>query len=228
VKRDTGAAALGIRSAILVLLLVSPFSLLFLAGGSLPTRTLLALPFVMAAITGLAISLSTGWLRLSLAVLAAIVVLHNASLINRLAASSEISLAFDRVVATAMLFDIERHLAEAPEGRQITVAVVGGLERELGGSALTHDIFGSSFFGFNGGQSRRVVAFLKTLGLHGVNPAGLADLRRVIALQEGMQTWPHPEGIRLEEDLLVIKLGPFTQRQILQACREDRSLPFCK
>lgn len=227
--RSTNSWRLLVAPVVLFLLLaISPFVIHFVAG-NLPSRTLIALPFAAVAILATAMRLARGKIKSALVVMSFLVVLHNAALVNRLAFASEWALAVDQEVASAIVEEVHKLLAErSVDPATARLAIVGQLGRSPYGNALRHNIFGTSLFDFVGGEQARGAALLKLMGLSVSDVSDGNDLPRLIEAQRGMPSWPSIGSIELHDRLLVVKLSDFTRNQVRRACRSNPKLQFCE
>lgn len=208
-----------VRVVLIAATLFVPFSLYLISGPSLPTRALLALPVAVLAICALALQAAGKRMRLVLSILAGLTAFHNAAMINRYTATSEMSLAIDRALGAALLSAIHQMPRDRGQVAGPTrIAVVGAPLRKIGGPAAPHDIFGASFFAWSGGDAQRAVAFLETLGLENAIGANDVDFREIIRLQASMPHWPNAGSVFRSGDLVIVKFGEFTRGQKSTIC----------
>ena len=201
-----------------LLILLAPFAIGVVTDGVFQVRWLPALPMAVAGVTLLA----TFEPRLGYqAVLTGVVVITVFQFIqatNRLFASSHLALAADRVLAARVIERLEAARTGLPESRRPTyIQVVGYLERKPTKLMPKADwTFGTSFFEF--GDTRRVWAFLRTLGYDELQPLPPELQFERIRLAESMPTWPQQGSVAVVADTVVLNLGGEPERYRSNLC----------
>lgn len=114
----------------------------------------------------------------------------------------------DQMLATRIMVRVDQILPDPPPARVPFVVV--GLRPAKDDIDIFHkvEIFGDSFFEHDGGDPRRVGAYLRTLGIDTLEPHQLADAAPYRSLIEAMPVWPAPGSVAVVGGMLVIKLGP--------------------
>jgi hypothetical protein len=70
------------------------------------------------------------------------------------------------------------------------------------------DLFGVSFFAWDGGNPDRIMAFLKALGIADLHQPSAEQIASVRAELPALPAWPNPGCVHLSHGVLIVKLGP--------------------
>jgi hypothetical protein len=207
--------------------LAAPFALHLVGYGQVPMRSMVALPFVfwgLAFFGLLCVPANVRWVGRLIVVMT---VLHFALTANRLLGSAHLALEADRVFAAGLIDRMQAVLADSPDVKYLDL--VGARESVSSHLASERETLGASFFGWDEGNPSRLLGFLGTLGygpnLDVVVPA--ERLPQLVPIGESMPSWPSDGSIRVHEDTLIIKLGPYTRQQKMRVCRIQRLPEFC-
>ncbi len=116
----------------------------------------------------------------------------------------------DTLTANRMYLDICR-AADRSDMENCKVVFVGTRETQLGGTPLTGDVIGHSFFEWDAsgpvGVSSRVNVFFKTLGLYMALP-GQEDYEKAVNRCKDRPLWPASDSVfLLDPDTVVVKLS---------------------
>ena len=199
-----------IQAGLVVLLLLSPFLLNMLSTPDrLPLRSYVSLPYVI-------------WVF-------AMLWLHQARILRRgsLLASALVTglLGFQCLNATSEYFFSRHYNARAdlvtastiasamlnrPEFQgqgPLSLVVQGKLKRPQLTRSAWYSTANGSFFNWADGSSGRIVAYLRTLGITNLTAGDGATSDRVIDQFSAMRPWPDPGSLRLEGDVLLLKLS---------------------
>lgn len=193
-------------SSILLLLAItlSPFLLVFYAGGILPVRTMIPLT-LMIALLWLIIYKHSALLLRRLIFIGAILILINNTWINtRLFYTSYISWQADRNIAERIIERIYQLNPPKISG-QIKVAFLGNNKREQNELFFNSETHGSSFFEW--GNSYRINFLFKTNGINEIGPVSIDLLKDYNAEIEAMPSWPDSGSIRLFDEIVLVKFS---------------------
>lgn len=209
------AGSIGKRIAWLLIglfVLVVPFSLMIMAAGYLPLRALVAVPLLLAVVAARGIY----WIKnkkIALALLG-VSVFSNVYISTSLFYADHIARKRDGVMASQVLERIQ--LLDTSEYKnKIPVVFVGHWTHQQEGVAKRIEVFGSSFFEHDGGNPHRILSYAKLLGAKNLQAIGV----RVLAGREeevkAQPVWPAPGAVYNAGDVVVVKLGEFSHRQII-------------
>lgn len=188
---------------------LAPFALHPLAAGWLPQRAMMAIPYVAWLFAVLPHLLPRkGWRFVAAAglVIATAQVLYLAS---ASAASRTLTAAHDRQFAA----EVYRRLVAAHPDFSLDRVYPVALFGEKPSTALPYQLgFGStsagSFFQWDGGSSRRCVAFMRLLGYANLEPVPPANEPRFRDEAATMPAWPAADSVKVVDGVTVIKMGP--------------------
>ena len=197
------------RLGLILLLLMSPF-LVCLKTGPLPVRTYLALPFVLLVLSLIFdILLSrTQRFRLVGILLTAAVAFQSVAAVSEYYAAAGFAQDRDRTIAVDMISRIRSNPNYDPAKTYylMTHGFIPGL-KSLSPYRVSRDAVASaSFFDWDNGNPKRIASYLRLNGL----PIAVALRDRRAAAERQMKAlrpWPSSESIRIEDDLILIKLG---------------------
>ena len=197
---------------VLLLIVLSPFALAFLAGGELPPRTYVSLPLAVAIVVFLAVKLSGPGMRWVIGLLAFICAVNFAAINNRLAYAEHLSWQADRELAVAIL-DRAQAL-DFDFGREaVPVLLMGRPKRAETALFFAQSTMGASFFTWDAGMRERVAGFLNTLGRGKFRPANRAEVAAIVQRSSELPDWPDAGSIARLDDTLVIRFGLMNRGQ---------------
>lgn len=186
-----------------------PFALHLLASVPLPQRLMVAIPYVAWLFAVLPHLLpGRGW-RLAAAVGLAITTVQVVYLASVSAAARELVAEHDRQLAADLYGRLAAAHGDFDLGRTYPVACVGAkpywAPRYSSGPCGTAR---GSFFSWGGGDTGRIVSYMRLLGygnLLAAPPAVQSQLRSAAA---AMPNWPAVDSVRVVDGVTVFKLGP--------------------
>jgi hypothetical protein len=209
-------------AGLLLAALVAPFGLHLVSGGNLiPTRSIVAAPFVAWAVTHFALASSSQPLRLGGTVLAAVAVLQSMYLFSGYQAAIRVGLSYDRNLAVEVY---SRVMDEASPARMPTYIDVFG-----GGWVFNpypippSSTAGRSFFDWGNGTSDRIAYFITLSGFGNVQPLPKTRIGDYLDDFATMPTWPALGSIRVVDDVALIRLAnvPDSHHQELLDARKS-------
>jgi hypothetical protein len=185
---------------------LSPFSLMYLIGNSLPTRGFLGLP-LMIALLWLFVYRSAGKVLKGILVAGVIIIFLNNTQINtRLFFSSYVSWQADRDMANRITERI--YSLDPPETNGLVkVAFIGSYKHPKNTFFIQSDVFGASFFGWDNGNPGRINSFFKTLGINNLEMAEITHSEELDKQIVQMPEWPSKGSVKLIDDVVFVKLS---------------------
>lgn len=186
-------------------------------------RFLIGIPFSIATLLIIGIENCKGQvLRWLISVLAVLTILQFIISINQLFGATHISLQSDRILAGRIIERIEMVRNQSPKPDEVKyIEVIGSFQKTptlINPSPYRYEIIGKSFFEFNGGVSRRIVAFLNTLDYAELSPLPIDRRANFILISERMPAWPKVGSVQVVNDTVLVKFGPYSEVQIKQIC----------
>ena len=189
-------------------------------GGLLPMRTLLGLPIALAGLAFAAAgdrNRSPRWsaaARWSLVVGSVWCFVAFATIGSRLYYSAYVTWLNDRALGEEILARIDA-LPGLDSSRPIPIELSGFHDwpRSQMVPAVGSNPAGASFFGWDEGNTGRVVYFMKTLGRLDFEAASAEQHINISAAVEKMPAWPRPGAISMIDGTVVIKFGPYSESQ---------------
>jgi len=198
----------------LVLIVLSCAALIVMAAGRMPVRALIGFPFLFAllAINSYRIEFFRArwpqWIFFGYAML--ICVWIGAALFY----ADKVVRQRDQLMAT-QIASVVNSIAHPSLHNSIPFVLVGEHSFPDEGVARHVQIFGSSFFEQDGGNPYRVAAYLRFLGVEGLQPLPITRLQKYVLQIRGMPSWPKPGSVSIIDHVLVIKLGDVSYQQQL-------------
>lgn len=204
-RRPAGVRLIGV--GVLASLLIAPFLLPLVTGGSWPTRTLLAVPMMLAVLWFTATGVRARVHMWVLTVAATLCLLHFVVSDNRLMYADHLGWQADRQLGTRLL---ERLDGGRPvPARRLRLAIVGTPAPATSPVRFREETIGASIFEWNGGNPYRIALVLRFLGAEQlVGTANPEDYRRAIAVAAEMPRWPAPGSVvHFDDGLAVVRFG---------------------
>ncbi len=198
------------------LLIVGSFfvALLFvlISGGTIPTRALLGLPVLYSFIPIIAFSKFNNIVKKGFLLIILYVLFSNITTVNLLFYTDHLSNIKDEVMGTQLIYEINRIAGDHFKGN-IPVTVYGTWPHETMTNFKRVEIFGTSFFGFDGDTPYRMCCYLKILGCNYLNPSSITSVKEDINYISHQPNWPRAGSVFLLKDIVVIKLSNISYPQ---------------
>ena len=204
-----------------------------LTKGYIPYRSLLGFPIFILGWVALGFKYATKpTTRTGVLVFAAFTIFQFSASINHLFSSSAFAYQEDTLLAERIIQRVDgiRADTEIPEPKYLEQ--IGYVDRASTPLVSRIENIGASFFGWDQGvSSDRPAALIEILGLAELE--GLPDDQRGKYVSEGvnMPVWPEPGSVKVVEDVLIVKFGPYSQTQKASICQAGNlsALPsgFC-
>jgi hypothetical protein len=184
-----------------------PFAINVVAGGKLPYRALIAVPYVFwffAAGAVLSHIPTVRRIAIALVVLVSIQCLYTFSTFQ---AQKRLVLDHDKLLASEIYQRIVGEIPDFDRSKTYRIDVYGGREfgniyREIRGSTLS-----ASFFEWDHGNPSRIVDFMKILGYSNLVPADRSMQSALLPIMEDMPIWPAQGSVRVVDGTILVRLG---------------------
>jgi hypothetical protein len=213
-KKGTGRQIRGILS--IAALILSPFAVSVALGSALPVRSLVALPLMVGGLGYLA-SLKAGRkMKYFFLAISFFIALHNTFSITRLFYADHLTSQADRDLANRILDRIYELDINYEEKGPVPVAILGARGYSSNEAFIKDEVFGASFFEWEGGNPYRILYFLKLLGVEDFKVADARQYKAAVEESAKMQKWPHKSSIVYTGDVIVVKLSDITGPQWAQ------------
>lgn len=177
----------------------------------IPMRALFAVPYVAWLATMVWLEISTKLKRpKTLAfggLLACLLILQSTITISHYYAARAYNQRSDQLVASTIAAAIAANSDQGKEVNQLMTQ--GSLDREQPYRTGWYSFAGSSFFGWDNGSSARarISAWLRAMGIAGLNPVAKGDEIRFDRQFLSMKAWPQPGSIKVVDQTVLIKLS---------------------
>ena len=195
-------------------MIVAAVALVIMAAGRMPTRALIGFPLLFAVLSVNSFRIhffktrGPQWIAFSYAMLIAGWI--GASLFY----ADQVARQRDQLLATRLAAVIDS-VGRPVFGNNIPFVLVGDWTFPHQGVARRVQIFGTSFFQQDGGNPYRVADYLRLLGIEGLKPLPITDIRNYMFQINKMPAWPAQGSVSVVNHILVIKLGGITYQQHL-------------
>jgi hypothetical protein len=202
-RRSKTAADL--RVLIFLAYLLVPCSMIILAGGPVPTRTLLLLGLSL----GIAAALLSEFLAFGVAMntlLAGIFMLYGIFFSSELYYSDLLTFRADKLLGTNIATDIKNKFPKLSDKGQL-VYFYGGISPDYRWQKYRSEVFRHSFFSWDGGNNSRIVSFMGSSNIASFAGAPWEKLQKSGAMIASMPSWPHPGYIGMDNGILIVKLS---------------------
>jgi hypothetical protein len=211
-RRSLGQFALQI--VLIGAAVLSPLMIAAINAGQLPYRTLLGAPLGLAALVFVA--MSTARLRLvrvALVLLSAVCLLGFVNGANRLFYMHSLVVEADRDLANRIVDRIHA-LGGRPESRPTPVEFVGAhsMRESRAFPRVSGSTLGASFFEWDGGNSGRIVLFMRSMG-YDLRPISGERRGALLERVKTMPAWPAEGAVQRLDEIIVVKFSDYTWLQ---------------
>ena len=184
-----------------VALMCAPF-ILYVALGTYKThgRLLLGIPLAGAVELWLILTYVTRpfWKKVGI-VIGSYLLFLNARNMNMLYYEAQIVYDHDKEIANQVMYDIQRAGMDYHKKPIVFIGCKTMDEIPIEESGT----IGGSLFEWDGGNNYRMRDFIQTQGFALLTPSE-EQLQEALTLSEGMEEWPHTNGIKESEDIIVV------------------------
>ncbi|WP_186289710.1 glucosyltransferase domain-containing protein [Pantoea sp. paga] len=188
----------------LTLFMLSPFALTVLFGSDLAPRTMLALPVTFAGMIVIAFLLMNR--ALPFAALSVVSLLISSNAASQLSYSDHMAREQDSKIANRMISIIYEKYPSFDESKT-PVYFYGAYQPDNFWRKNNSDVFGSSYFAWDGGSNKRLFYFFKTTNTANFVRPDVACVKKMQERAAEINPWPSPESIEMVDGCLIIKLG---------------------
>jgi len=202
-----------------VALIMTPFLSGVLMNGYYAMRFLVALSFVIPGIIALGVSIKSSPYRLLLSIAAVFCLLQFAMTTNHLFGSSHLALQSDRLLGERLIERIDQAMDEVNrQGAVKYIEIIGYYDYPESDLIVEKETFGASFFQWDEGNVWRVIMFLDTLGYDQLTALPSGRRSSFINVATAMPDWPADGSVKVEEDTVILKFGPYSNLQKFSIC----------
>ena len=214
--RRPGAEGISRIAATAIVLVLPVFADAITSGGA-PLRSGIYYSVIACLLVGFGYAVGGATLRSVLVCVAALAVVGDAMITNRLAGASATAYQLDRNLAYEILLEVQRIEPTLTERRVMNLEVVGSKGWAENRIMPKRETFGASFFEWEGGNRYRVAAFLR---LHGLTVVGSSEGERVRLLERGqaMPAWPLAGWVAIDGETVIVKFSKYSAQQGAQLC----------
>lgn len=201
----------GLAVAGWVLLLGLPLALNIVSTPNrIPMRALFALPYVAWLVTMIWLELAERFPRTRLlqlgTFLSCLLIFQSLVGISHYYAARALMQRSDQLVAGTIAAAM---IAQPKQSQSVThLLTKGEISRDNPYRTGWYSTAGSSFFGWDHGNSFRIASWLRAMGLPRLKTVGKAEVPRFEGVFSSMSNWPQPGSIKVEGRTLLVKLGP--------------------
>jgi hypothetical protein len=197
-----------------------PFAIHVLAGGGLPYRTLVSVPYVFWFFGAAAAFSNIAWIRRAGIVLVMIVALQCLYAFSSFQAQKRLVLAHDQQLASQIYLRIAGEIPDFGRKKSYRIDFYGDHEfrtayKEVGGSTWP-----ASFFEWDGGNTGRIVDFMTILGYSNFQRLDDATRRTLLPVAEKMPIWPAAGSVQVVDGVILVRLGERPGRPHQRAMQE--------
>ena len=199
----------------IIIILATGASVLFvlISGGCIPTRALAGLPILYSFIPAIAFNKFIKWWKGVFLLLVIGVIFSSITIANLLFYTDHLSNIKDEVMGTQLIYEINKIAADHFTGN-IPITIYGSWLHASTTNLKRVEIFGTSFFGFDGDAPYRMCYYLKILGCDYLDPISITQVRDYIDYISHQPTWPRAGSVFLVNNVVVVKLSEMSYPQI--------------
>jgi hypothetical protein len=211
--------------SLLLLLLLVPFLSGLLMQGYMSLRFLVALPVVICGVVMLGMLGSSRNFKIVAVLVAAYCIFQFVTSTNRLFASSHLAFEADRILASRLITRIEDAQTQSITQELKYIEVIGHYSRPSTNLIPKLETFGVSFFEFGQGIPGRIASFLQIAGFERLHEVSVDRRAQLVEIAKTMPAWPDKGSVKVVEDIVLIKFGPYSDAQKMLICssRQSRS-----
>ncbi|WP_416187111.1 glucosyltransferase domain-containing protein [Hafnia paralvei] len=188
---------------VMIILLLSPFAMIVAFGGNMPPRTL----------TSMSVSFS-GAISFSLYIIAkdfisytvcAIILLTGSATSSQLFYSDYMSYQSDKNIASQIISSIYRKYPEFNQKKN--KIYFHGYYRVDNAWKKNADVFGRSFFVWDGGNNSRIINFMNSNNIANLTKVAPSNIEMMKNEAKIIPAWPNPNSVKMIGGNVLIKLG---------------------
>jgi len=184
-----------------------PFAINPVAGGTLPYRTLIAVPYVFWFFAAGAVLSHIPTVRRIAIALVILVSIQCLLTFSTFQAQKRLVLDHDRLLASELYQRIVGEIPDFDRSNTYRIDFYGAHEfhaiyRETDGSTWS-----ASFFEWDGGNPRRIVDFMKIIGYSNFVQVDPMTREALLPIMEEMPIWPAAGSVRVVDGSILVRLG---------------------
>ena len=207
-----------------VIVILSPFTLLIVTGGLLPYRSFVGVPFAVWLLATLALNTGNCKQRIVSIVAVALLVFQTFVIANQFQASHYFSSRKDLLLAGAIT-DRIFSLQEFDASKSYFLALYGNIPfRTTAFPQPKTSTIGRSFFEWDGGNAGRISLFLRLFGYPRLLPQTPEIENKVIRTLARMPVFPAIGSVKIEDNVVLLRLGAEASWRNMQAIRRAEKL----
>lgn len=199
----------GVMSGILAIAAyIIPFALVFILASDLPPRTFTFQSFVYAYFICMIASLFSSYNHLNkVIVFYCVVSVWSGSFIySKLMFSDYMSWQADKILASQIINNIRNSIPEYHEGTT-PVYFHGALNRKNVWKPENSDVFGNSFFQWDGGNNSRIREFFRVNMIANIASPAKKEAISLFPKIKEMPSWPDKESISFIDGIVIVKFS---------------------
>jgi hypothetical protein len=190
----------------LIVLLLSPFAVMYLNGKMLPVRAMMSLPLMIALLWFATYQKAGAIIRRMMLVAVVLIFINNTYINTRLFYASQTAWAADKVMAASIAERVYQ-LNPITKNEKISIAFIGDYKHKENHLFFQSNVFGTSFFNWDTDQSFRKFALMKTMGFNNFVEANIHEYQKHYDEIAKMPTWPLQGSVVLIKGLVIVKLS---------------------
>lgn len=231
-RRARGLSLKVIGIALLLCIMVVPFSFHLINSGIMPTRSMLAIPLVFSGLVFFSWLMPARGIRIALGILAIAVSFSFMTSNNRLAFANAMAWQADRELTVRLLGRLDEIFDQLPEKDQENsrrIELVGSYNIPDSSLWIHQETIGASFYNWDGGNPSRAASFMRTMGHFDFRPARISERRAIMERAYWLPSWPRQGSVAVIDGIIVIKLADYTNQQRSRLCGPGRTInPICR
>lgn len=184
--------------------LLSGFLLNFAIGSGMPPRAMTQIPLVFAGLFAAALVISR--VRYIGLIISIIFLCIGSAASNKLFYSDFMAREADQNLSNQIITTIYNNIPNFDE--KVTPVFFYGSYSPLNSWKIpSADVFGSSFFDWDGGNNRRMYMYLSTANLIKLKEPNEIQVKNSIVAAKDMPSWPNRNSIKIFDGVVVVKLS---------------------
>jgi len=200
-------------------IICTPFLLNLSNAGTMPTRSLLAIPIISSLLMYLGWEYGNKAIRIILLIIVTIITLRFSTVNNHFTFINQLNHEADKLLAIR-IESRTAHLLTSIE-KKYYLEIIGTPIERPSDIFKQYQTIGSSFFSHNGGNMHRIILFMRTLGISHFKATPTKQRKRLMDQIKNLPTWPHKESVAMINNIIVVKLGNYSYQQKLRLCSSN-------
>ncbi|WP_119302414.1 glucosyltransferase domain-containing protein [Dongia deserti] len=204
---DRTAARLVFTFLYLMGMTAIPFGLNIVAGGTVPYRTLVAVPYVFWFLAAGAVLSDSAAVRRIAVILVVIVAAQCLYTFSAFQASRRLAFEHDVQLASRIYERIATEIPNFDRTKVYRADFYGALGFDSIYRDALHSTISASFFEWDGGNPHRIASILKILGYSNIVALDEKRRRALLPVIQQMPIWPANGSVRVVDDVVLVRLG---------------------